>query len=376
MAFKFIDTIEVLAKSDYLREGDVDSFLKELLTQSSKTMGCSRVNVWIFDEDQTMLNCLLSYCSSRHAFESGYKLKKADYPNYFSHLTRNEIIVSDRAMEDPISRELVDSYLSPNNIKSMIDVPLRSEGVMIGVVCFDHIGTVREWNDKEQKFAQSVSQLLSLALETKKKREYREALESLVMQKDLLLAEINHRVKNNISIILSLINLQKSKVKDQFHERLIDEIKNKVFSMAAVQEQLHLSKYLDRIDVEEYLHRLVNNLDSSFGGDKKVTIKWDLQAVLVDITKAIPFGLIANEIITNSYKYAFPAKNSTPSLFISCAKINDQIVLKIKDNGPGISKSTEQGMGMDIVESLCAQIDGKVDYSYDTGFEAVVSFPN
>lgn len=376
MAFRFIDTIEALAKSDYLREGDVNSFLKELLTQSSSTLGCSRVNAWTFNEDKTSLNCLLSYCSINNEFKSDYVLKGADYPNYFNLLTKNEIIVSNIAMEEPINRELLDSYLSPNDIKSMIDVPLRSEGVMIGVICFEHIESMREWNYEEQKFAQSVAQLLSLALETKKKREYLEALESLVMQKDLLLSEINHRVKNNISIILSLINLQKSKVKDKFHEVLIDEIKSKVFSMAAVQEQLHLSKHLDRINVEEYLHRLVKNLDSSFGGDKKVSIDWNLKSVLVDITKAIPLGLIANEIITNSYKYAFPPTNLTPTLQISCSETNGLIVLNIKDNGPGISKSTEHGMGMDIVESLCSQIDGKVEYVYEAGLSVTVSFPS
>ena len=301
----FIDTIEVLAKSKSLRDGNVDVFIKEVLTSATSALACSRVNVWTFDDSKTVLTCLLSYFSPDARYESGVSFHKSAYPNYFKFLSKNEIIVSNNAPKEKVNRELVESYLLPNSITSMIDVPLRSEGEIIGVICFEHSKIEHRWKRQEEKFAQSIAQLLSLALETKKKKQYRDELEKLVKQKDLLLAEINHRVKNNISIILSLINLLKTKVRDEYHAQLLDEINNKIFSMAAVQEQLHLSEHLDKIDMEEYLYQLVNNLNYSFGSDKDVVVKWDLNPVFVDITKAIPLGLAANEIITNSYKYGF-----------------------------------------------------------------------
>lgn len=374
MLIGFIDTIEVLSKSKSLRDGNVDAFIEEVLTSTSSALGCSRVNVWTFDDSRTVLTCLLSYSRHDSRFESGHSFHKSEYPNYFKFLSKNEIIVSNDAPKEDMNRELLESYLLPNSIKSMIDVPLRSEGEIIGVICFEHSKIEHRWKRQEEKFAQSIAQLLSLALETKKKKQYREELENLVEQKDLLLAEINHRVKNNISVIISLINLQKKKVRDEYHSDLLDEINNKVFSMAAVQEQLHLSEHLDKIDMEEYLHQLVNNLNYSFGSDKDVVVKWDLNPVFVDITKAIPLGLIANEIITNSFKYAFKQLKSGSILHISCEQIGPRVVLKIKDNGPGISVTTKEGMGMEIIESLCSQIDAELEYDSSEGLETKISF--
>lgn len=371
---KFIETIEKLSKSKSLRSGDVDSFLKELLLSTTSALNCSRANVWKFNENRDALECLSSYSIDTDSFESGYSLKKKEYPNYFKFLMKNELIVSNKALDEKINIELIDTYLLPNKIRSMIDVPLRSEGAMIGVICFEQVINEREWKPEEQKFTQSIAQLVSLALETKKKRQYREELESIVKQKDLLLSEVNHRVKNNISIILSLINLQKHKVKDEFHELLFDEIRNKVFSISAVQEQLHLSEHLDKINTEQYLRELVSNLNNSFARDRALTISWDLKPLLIDITQAIPLGLIANELITNSFKYAFIPDNLTPFLHISCTEENGEIIFKVKDNGSGISSSSKGGMGMEIVESLCTQIDAKLYRKFDNGLETTIVF--
>ena len=373
MLVKYFDTIEELAKSKSLRNGNIDSFLKELLSSTGAVLKCSRINAWMFNEDESSLKCLLMYNVVENTYKSGMTLCKQDFPIYFKLVKKNRIIVSNDAVAELINKELIEPYLIPNNIKSMIDVPLRSEGQVIGLICFEQVKNERIWKKEEQKFTQSVAQLLSLALEAKKNREYREKLEGLVKQKDLLLSEINHRVKNNIAIIISLINLQKGKVKDTYHELLLDDIKNKVYSMAAVQEQLHQSENLDRISAVEYLHRLVHNLDQSFGHENEVELTWDLEPIFIDITRAIPLGLVANEIITNVYKYAF-SQNINPKLQISCSKISNEVEFVFKDNGPGLPNLHKPGLGMEIVESLCEQIDVQIEYVSNNGLEVRLSF--
>ena len=120
---------------------------------------------------------LLAYDKKNNTFSNDISQVNDDLPKYFKFLKKNELNVSNDAISEPINAELLDSYIIPNKITSMIDVPLRSEGEMIGLICFEHTETPHVWTNDEKKFTQSLAQLLSLALETSKKKEYRIELE-------------------------------------------------------------------------------------------------------------------------------------------------------------------------------------------------------
>lgn len=370
---KFINTIELLAKSPSVRGGDVEHFLEEVLAQSADALECERANAWVFNKERTSLDNLLAYNQKKEAFTKEGSLDGKVFPKYFKFLKKNEIIVSDDARSEPMNEELLDAYLIPNDIYSMIDVPLRSEGEMIGVICFEYTGQFHAWTEEEQKFTQSVAQLLSLTLETDAKRKYRERLETLVKQKDILISEINHRVKNNIAVILSLINMQKRKVEAPADESLFEELSDKVFSMAAVQEQLRRNKEVDSIDMKEYLEELVSNLKNSFDPDNRVKVILDLDPIHVSISKAIPLGLISNEVITNSFKYAFP-KVKDPEMKCCCKMKDGKVKITFRDNGPGISKNHGEGMGLEIIESLTEQIDGTIEQKNEHGLVTSLEF--
>lgn len=370
---KFINTIESLATSKSLREGDVDRYIQEILSKSAEALDCERVNAWVFNKETGALENLLAYHQKRNDFSKEPSLNKEDLPNYFKFLTKNEIIISDDARMEPMNEELVESYLKPNEIYSMADVPLRSEGNMIGVICFEFTGDFHNWTKEEEKFMQSVAQLLSLSLESDAKKKYRESLEKLVNEKDILIREINHRVKNNIAIIHSLINMQQRKVNDPKDEVLFEDLKNKVFSMAAVQEQLRSRKEIDKIEIKDYLNELIRNLRNSFDPENKVVTELELDPIGLDITKAIPLGLIANEVITNSFKYAF-SQVENPVLSIYCKCDGDHIEIIFKDNGPGRGSNPGNGLGMEIIESLTEQLDGTFEQSDDNGLVSKLSF--
>jgi len=372
----FINTIEGLAKSPHIRSGDIDSYTEEILKESSFVLNCERTNAWVFNDKENVLISLNSFRSSINTFKVEGDLKELELPNYFNYLKKGEIIVSNDARKAKINSELMSIYIDPLKITAMIDVPIRSEGEMIGVICFEHVDKQHEWTMEEQKFTQSVAQLLSLALETNKKRIYREKLEKTITEKELLIAEVNHRVKNNMSVIISLLKLQKLKNRDVNISDLFDEVINKVYSMSAIQDRLHMSQDFKEIDLKIYVKDLVKNLNETYGTEKTIKIKLNLSKVFIDITKAVPFGLIVNEVLTNSFKYAFNEKNNSPELEIDLFSKNEKTYIRIKDNGPGMKKTalSKGGMGHEIIQNLNKQIEGEITFNSTDGVEMNLIF--
>ncbi len=373
----YLEVIEEFAISEDLHKGEIENFTKEILMRSATTLNCTRCNIWLFENNQTKLVSLLAYNAVDNSFSNGMALMKDQYPNYFKFLKMNKIIVSNNASEEAINEELLENYIVPNKITSMIDVPLRSEGKMIGVLCFEHVKKLHIWSVEEENFTQSVAQLFSLALETKKKKDYRLQLENIINQKEVLISEINHRVKNNMAVIISLMNLQKRKTKDKYHAKLFEEIKDKVFSMSMIQEQLHTSGTINNIDLGVYLENLLINLNFSYGLEKQIKFNLDLQnKIVLDVSKAIPCGLISNEILTNSFKYAFVDENLTPELTIQLKQKGQFVELVFKDNGIGFhAKSLKSGMGLELIKDLANQIDATLQMNSDNGVGIKLVFP-
>ncbi|MEQ8625713.1 MAG: histidine kinase dimerization/phosphoacceptor domain -containing protein [Vicingaceae bacterium] len=373
---KYIDVIEELSQSKNLHQGQVLHFTKEMLKTAATILGCKRTNAWLFDESKSVLNSINSYNSSTDCFFKEASLHRKDLPNYFNFLTQNKIIVSEDALSEKMNMELVDSYLIPNQIKSMIDVPLRSEGEMVGVICFEAVAEKHLWSSADRKFTQSLAQLLSLAIETNNKNALREELEQTVKQKEVLLYEINHRVKNNMAVIIGLINLQRHKSRDAFHEVLLEELKEKIYSMAIVQNHLHNNKSLVKVELALYLKELIDNIHRSYGHRRNIDLQLNLNRAVIDITKGIPIGLMANEIITNSFKYAFKDKSLNHRLSVSLIREKTQITLKFEDNGPGFDpEQILEGMGMGLIRDLANQIGGTIHINVTNGVKIEVSFP-
>lgn len=339
-------------------------------------LGCKRSNAWLFNRDRTSLISVQSYNAETDGYREEPPLKMKELPNYFKYLTKNKIIFSNDAVAEEMYQELVDSYLIPNQIKSMIDVPLRSEGKMIGVICFEAIKEIYEWTESDKKFTQSLAQLFSLAIETNQKNTYRKELEETIRQKEVLLSEINHRVKNNMAVIIGLINLQKYKSKDDYHHKILEELKEKIYSMAIVQNHLHNSKNLVTVELGQYLKEVIHNLHRSYGYGKSIDLQLDLEKAVIDISLGIPVGLIANEVLTNSFKYAFANESEVQELVVSLKRNWDMIILTFSDNGPGFDPSINmEGMGLELIRDLTEQISGSIQIYSNKGVEVQIEFP-
>ncbi len=194
-------------------------------------------------------------------------------------------------------------------------------------------------------------------------------------EKGLLLQEIHHRVKNNLQIISSLLSLQSKYVKDKDDLELFKESQGRVRSMAFIHEQLYQSSDFTNIEFRAYVETLVNYLSYSYSIDQSyINFKLDIGDVSLDINTAIPCGLIINELVTNSLKYAFPVNNYGKT---SSDKILNEIyiymhpykenkfILVISDNGVGLPESTgfnnNNTLGLLLVNSLVDQLDGTIE---------------
>lgn len=371
----YIGIIETLTKSRAIHQGDLDLAIREILESSAEGLSVERVNVWSVDPEYTELKCIGAYERSKKQFTKGISLFRKDLPEYFNYIHHAEKIVSDDAVNSHFNRELLDSYILPLGISSMMDIPIRVEGQIVGLVCFEHVGEKRLWTISEQSFVLSIAQLMSLTFETYQKNLYRKKLEAALHEKEILLSEINHRVKNNMVIIGSLINLQKYKAKDDYHIGLFDDVRERIMSMSFIHEQLYISKNYSEIDFGIYLDHLLDHLSESMGQGKKFRIEKKIEHVPIDIKRAIPCGLITNEIVTNAFKYAFNDSKSG-LLEVKFGRKGKMLELCFEDNGPGFSENIRKNsVGLGLVEDLVQQLDGKIEISNANGAKVEMSFP-
>jgi PAS domain S-box-containing protein len=204
-----------------------------------------------------------------------------------------------------------------------------------------------------------------------------EKIEKSLKEKTILLQEIHHRVKNNLQIIASLLNLQSRRIKDKEALEMFQATRKRVFSMALVHERLYKSKDFARVDFRKYIKEMTVHL-LSFHRDKmeKVRFEKDIKKTIIDINKAVPLGLILNELITNALKHAFP-KNREGKIKIKFNKKGSRYDLMISDDGIGFPKDLDfrkaESMGLTLITSLVNQIDGEIelDRSKGTSFKII-----
>lgn len=212
-----------------------------------------------------------------------------------------------------------------------------------------------------------------------KEQEAQKIISQSLKEKETLLAEIQHRVKNNLAIITGLLNLQTEKAPCDESKQLMIESRNRVMSIAMVHERLYKKDNLSKINLKLYLFELVQELIKSFPiNSKQIEIIEELEVVELEITKAVPIGLIVNEAITNSLKHAFNNQPQNPSIKIKMQLIFDRIQICIMDNGSGFTDTAnrkETALGLSLIESLSDQIDAQVVFKNEGGACISVVFP-
>jgi PAS domain S-box-containing protein len=207
--------------------------------------------------------------------------------------------------------------------------------------------------------------------------ESEEKIKKSLKEKEILLQEVHHRVKNNLQIISSILNLQTRSVKDPKILDLIQETRYRIMSMSFIHDLLYQTKDFTNIDFSKYLQSITSNIMNTYTLNKNIELKLDVESIFLNLDNAIPCGLIVNELITNVFKYAFPGDRKGV-INIVLKLINNKVVLSVADNGVGINNQinylTTESLGFQLINSLVSQIDGELKYENTEGTKFTVSF--
>jgi len=253
------------------------------------------------------------------------------------------------------------------------------------------VGIARDITDRKrieaelEKYRKNLEQLVderteALSREVVEHKVARENLASSLQEKELLLKEVHHRVKNNMQVISSLLNIQAETVEDNRFTSLLNESQQRIKSMALIHENLYQSETLLEINFQNYIQMLVNSLCRLFTVPG-VTIELDLDVddITLNIDTAVPCGLIINELVSNSLKHAYYGHVGTGIIAVHFKRVEDWYELSICDDGKGMPEnfdfSDNLSMGLEIVCILTEQLEGTIKHSNERGSTFRINFP-
>lgn len=219
----------------------------------------------------------------------------------------------------------------------------------------------------------------ALAVKNEEIEKQKEQIQASLGEKETLLREIHHRVKNNLQIISSLLNIQSSHIQDENVLSSIQEGQSRVQAMSLIHQNLYQSEHLNNVDIQNYLQQLVAYLSDMFAGQSKnIQVNVEAPGINFDIDTAIPLGLIINELVSNAYKYAFE-KHGSGRISISIKpKSGADFELEIRDDGKGISEDINpdksNSLGLKLVKILSRQLRGTFSFKSDKGAVFLVQF--
>jgi PAS domain S-box-containing protein len=227
---------------------------------------------------------------------------------------------------------------------------------------------IKARDELERRVAERTAELVlanqQLALKIYQQQQAEAQLTASLEEKEVLLKEIHHRVKNNLQIISSLLYLQSDNIKDKATQEMFKDSQNRVKSMALIHEQLYQTDNLARIDLAEYIERLSNHLSRSWRANH-ISLQLKIDPLFLTIETAIPCGLIINELLTNAMKYAFPGGEGGQIWVQMQAGEDNQLTLSVKDNGVGFPKEINfrrpRSLGLTLVTTLVKQLKGTIE---------------
>jgi PAS domain S-box-containing protein len=226
-------------------------------------------------------------------------------------------------------------------------------------------------------------QIANKELENKiiERKKIDEGIRASLKEKEALLREIHHRVKNNLQIVTSLLDLQSGRIKEKSSLDAFKESQNRIKSMSLIHEQLYQSKNLSKIDFEKYIKDLTVNLLYLYNGNPDdISMKINVKNVFMSIGKAIPCGLIINELVSNSLKHAFPDGKQGEILIDISLEDDNNYTLIVKDNGIGLPEKYDyqnsDTLGLQLTDILTQQLKGHVEIDKNHGTTFKITFPN
>jgi two-component sensor histidine kinase/CBS domain-containing protein len=276
------------------------------------------------------------------------------------------------------------------DIRANLVVPILQNDHLWGLLCAYNCSGPRRWREYEIDLLKQLATQIAIAIqqselyqqvqtELAERKRAEEKLKVSLKEKEILLKEIHHRVKNNLQIISSLLRLQSSYIKDEEARLLFKDSQNRIRSMALIHEKLYQSKDLSKVNFVDYIRDLSKNLLRSYSANTQLlTVESQLDSIPLSIDTAIPCGLIVNELVSNALKHAFPNASSDNRITIELqSQKKDQLTLIVSDNGVGFPEDLNfrktKSLGLELVCTLAEQLSGTIELnsSQGTSFKTV-----
>jgi PAS domain S-box-containing protein len=293
--------------------------------------------------------------------------------------TGKPLLATKNIVKKLIKKGLIETVGATSEI--WLGVPLKIENKVIGVIAVQSYDDPHLYAEKDKEILTFVSEEIALAIQHKQADEQ---IKKDLEEKNILLQEVHHRIKNNMQVVSSLLRLQSSYVEDEKALELFKNSQNRVRSMALIHELLYRSKDMANIDFAEYVKSLTTQLLSSFDINTNfIKLKMNIKDILLDINLVTPCGFIINELVSNSLKYGFPAIGDKPEgrkgeVSIDFTFENETYVLSVKDNGIGISEEIDlknpQTLGLMLVNIFIKQLNGTLELEKVKGTSFKISF--
>lgn len=328
------------------------------------------------------------YEEAVRTFDAVGYLEFTNFKNLFGHaITSGAVVLSNSPASDPRAGGSLPKGHPP--LKCFLGVPIFRGNEVVGI-----IGVANRQNGYtgiEQDMIQILTRAVSVLYENYRQREREATLEvarkeaeeqirRALKEKEVLLKEIHHRVKNNLQVVSSLLSLQASRLVDDEQREPFQVSQDRLQAMILIHEQLYRLENLAEISFGEFIERQAHELFRAYGVDSdKVTLEIRAEGVRLDIDKAIPCGLIVTELLTNVLKYAFPGEKAGKITIQLLSGQDAMVTLKISDNGVGLPDSLDirhsNSLGMRLVCALTDQLEGKIELEREGGTEFMIQFP-
>jgi len=396
-----------LLKMAKLENVEMDDTLKAIIKEDADTLGVERVSVWFFNEDKSAINCENLYTLSKKTYEKGFTLQAADYPVYFRSMGDTRIVAANDAWTNPHTREFTEAYFKPAGITSMLDVFIRVCGTVVGVVCHEHVGPMRQWTLEEQEFAASVADLVSIKLEAfghKQAEENMKELNNELEQAVKKLEETNQELKNFVYIAshdlrepLRKISAFGSMVQKSLSGKIDgDDAENLNFMIDGANR---MTKMIEGLLAYSRVSSKANSAETVNLNDivdqlrqLELSVLLEEKHTTIDIPQPLPevdadpvqIRQLMQNLIANGMKYQ--AKGNTPQITITSRPAADGMArINITDNGIGIKPEFQQaifimfkrlhskneyegtGIGLAVCKKIVERNGGKIGVESEPG---------
>jgi len=378
-----------VSQSEDIDKGELNVASRLIINSVCEGLKITRAGIWLYDQQQTLVQCTLLIDKGNDLDSESLVLTRKDFPHYFEALDSGRTIAAHNALTDVATFEFADVYLGPLNISSMLDVPIRHRGKMIGIICCEHQGEARHWEADEMVFAASLADLYGRAVSANERADYEAQLleanqtleqkvknrtaeleaaqEKLIESEKMaalgnLVAGIAHEVNTPLGIALTSVSNCKEELKDIYRDFENDELTEQGFKdfEAICSEGLTLAETslvraahlvqdfkrtsadqtsleIEEIALDEYIPRVCNPLKPMLRKEQ-IELSIDVTPKLVITTCPGIIAQLLTNLISNAQRHAFgpSVDNDINKVAVSCSQNDIGVVISVQDNGKGI----------------------------------------